>query len=1008
MRLARRLRNILPLIAVGGVATVTLLPTAAASAAPAGAARAGQAARSPAGHVLVRDARSGSVVDLAPPGRTSIEPISAPAHSASRARAPIATAPFADRGRASASTANPEGAPPPRRRPAPKTRPAAPVTTLHPAASAAGSSSSGSGHALQTPVAMPGPSLNGEIGMFNIFHWPADLQIGVSSSNVVSIVNSSIWVYARTGGLVGAQDSATFFNAPTSPKAWYLSDPQVRFDATSGRWFITAMSYDQTGASNGNALGGQVYLAVSATASPIGAWTHYVLAQNTTGLLYDQPFLAVDQDKVVVSWNDYQGNFSGTSFVGQETWVIQKSSVIAASPHVPAVSLFGAPDTSRFRIVPVQQEAPSTTAEAVYNREQSTGQALVGFITITGTPLQANVTYTETDLPMNPTPLPPSADQPNGLTASIATNDDRFISAISSGTTTWLAGNDGCTPAGDRTTRPCMRLVAVTTSASPAVAQDFDVGVAGAGVYYPALVLDRSGDLYVTYTMSSTSLDPSAEIAVQVAGSAAGTLTDPETIQAGQATYDNNQGVCGGAGGPSRWGDYTGAAADPAAPQSVWLAATDAAASSLPETQGCAWASEIVQATVVPTTASDPYHPLTPTRICDTRTGNGVAPNQCNGNGAAPGTLTGGSTLTVTVAGHGGVPASASAAVMNVTVADTTATSYLTVWPSGAAMPLASNLNWTAGRVVPNLVQVPLGAAGAISVFNATGSADVIVDVAGYFAPSSGTDGRFNPLAPSRICDTRPPQQDVASNQCNAPGAGALGAGTVLAVHVAGHGGVPANGAEAVVLNVTAVGPTAPSTGYLTVYPQGPTRPTASDLNFHQGQTIANRVVVPLNPANGEIDIYNFTGTTNVVVDVNGWYSSTSATTGSLFTGSVPVRICDTRAGSGVEPNQCDANGSQPLQAGQAFSVQVGGTDGVPANAVAVVCNVTVTAATQRGYLTVSPPTTSVPVASDVNWAAGETVPNLVVVQLGANGAIQLYNALGQAQVVVDLIGWYA
>jgi len=87
----------------------------------------------------------------------------------------------------------------------------------------------------------------------------------------------------------------------------------------------------------------------------------------------------------------------------------------------------------------------------------------------------------------------------------------------------------------------------------------------------------------------------------------------------------------------------------------------------------------------------------------------------------------------LTVGGVAGVSGAADSVVMNVTVADTTGSSFLTVWPTGAAQPTASNLNWVPGEVVPNAVTVKLGTSGQLSIFNNSGNVDVIADVAGWF-----------------------------------------------------------------------------------------------------------------------------------------------------------------------------------------------------------------------------------------------------------------------------------
>src|SRR5207253_6786998 len=123
--------------------------------------------------------------------------------------------------------------------------------------------------------------------------------------------------------------------------------------------------------------------------------------------------------------------------------------------------------------------------------------------------------------------------------------------------------------------------------------------------------------------------------------------------------------------------------------------------------------------------AGGSFGPLAPARILDTRYGTGgistkVGPNQA---------------VAVQVTGVGGVPSTGvGAVVLNVTVTDGTAGSYLTLYPAGSAVPNASNLNFGPGENVPNLVAVKVGANGKVAVYNNSGSTDVIFDVAGWFA----------------------------------------------------------------------------------------------------------------------------------------------------------------------------------------------------------------------------------------------------------------------------------
>jgi hypothetical protein len=117
------------------------------------------------------------------------------------------------------------------------------------------------------------------------------------------------------------------------------------------------------------------------------------------------------------------------------------------------------------------------------------------------------------------------------------------------------------------------------------------------------------------------------------------------------------------------------------------------------------------------------YLPLTPSRLLDTRAGaTPIGPD---------------SSIDLQVAGHGGVPTDAIAAVLNVTVTEPTAESYLTVWPTGVERPLASNLNWVIGRTIPNVVVATLGTDGMVSIYNSQGNVQVVVDVTGYYLPAT-------------------------------------------------------------------------------------------------------------------------------------------------------------------------------------------------------------------------------------------------------------------------------
>ena len=239
--------------------------------------------------------------------------------------------------------------------------------------------------------------------------------------------------------------------------------------------------------------------------------------------------------------------------------------------------------------------------------------------------------------------------------------------------------------------------------------------------------------------------------------------------------------------------------------------------------------------------------PITPVRALDTR----------NGTGGKTGPLGPNGTYDVLVRGVGGVPAGADSVVLNVTAVRPSSNGWMTVWPSGQAKPNASCLNFVAGQIVPNSVIAKIGSNGKVSINNANGYTNVVVDILGYM--SSTAPGRHFPLAPARLLDTRP--DNVAP----------IGANSTTTITVTGVGGVPASGVSAVALNIAAYNPSVVS--YLTLYPNGEARPNTSNLNTWPGRNVSNLAIVKVG-SQGKVALYNYDGTVDLVVDVVGWFST--------------------------------------------------------------------------------------------------------------------------------------
>jgi RHS repeat-associated protein len=395
---------------------------------------------------------------------------------------------------------------------------------------------------------------------------------------------------------------------------------------------------------------------------------------------------------------------------------------------------------------------------------------------------------------------------------------------------------------------------------------------------------------------------------------------------------------------------------------------------------------------------SGQYIPVTATRICDTRTGNSTP---CAGH-----RLGSDVTYQVTVGGAGGIPTTAVAAIVNVTAVAPSALGLLELYPYGLAQPSGSDVSYYASTNIANLVEVPLGTGGEISVYNgSTGTTDMLIDVEGYIpATSTGAAGRMNLLATAaRICDTRP------SNSTQCSGTGALTGGTTRTIHVTGQGGVPASGVQAVVIDVTAL-PTGNGPGQLIVYPYGGTQPSISDVSFTSTTNVSDRVVVAVGTG-GEISIFDNTGggSANVIVDVDAWTTDgTGAPSGTDLDAMAINRLCDTRSSStncgGFKLPGGSAPPGNPIDA-----FLLAGTGGLPSagSLTAVAINVTLIGPAAAGWAVVWPDGSTVPGTSDIQYASGTTTANFdAVVGVGRDGKVDIWSS-SAADVVIDVEGWY-
>ena len=399
------------------------------------------------------------------------------------------------------------------------------------------------------------------------------------------------------------------------------------------------------------------------------------------------------------------------------------------------------------------------------------------------------------------------------------------------------------------------------------------------------------------------------------------------------------------------------------------------------------------------TTAGNDYTADGPTRLLDTRT--------TTGGHDAP--VTRDQTVKVKIAGNGDIPSDVTAVVLNLTATNSTRSGNVTAYDDGDAggVPETSNVNYGKGTTTANLAVVPVGADGYIDLYNSmatAGSVDLIADVEGYFTATEAS-GYSSLTDPYRLLDTR---TTTGGHD------GQVTPGSTVQVQVAGADAeLPSTGITAVSVNITVTN--TQGGGFLTAYADGAsTVPTASNINFGKGGTVANADIVPVG-SDGEIDIHNgeVVGSgVEVIVDVNGYYSADGA---SSYVPIEPIRLEDTRQ----DGDTLGEGEYLPLPLG--IGIDSTGNLVYDPSYTSFVLNATVTNTKSAGFLTVAPDPNSIsayeagtqvaptpPNISTLNWTAGQTVPNLVQAGTGSTGIVDFFNrGTRNADLVVDMFGFY-
>lgn len=338
----------------------------------------------------------------------------------------------------------------------------------------------------------------------------------------------------------------------------------------------------------------------------------------------------------------------------------------------------------------------------------------------------------------------------------------------------------------------------------------------------------------------------------------------------------------------------------------------------------------------------------------------GAAPS----GGALPPVLT----QVLQIGGQHGVPVDASMVALNVTAVSPDAPGFLTVYPCDEDVPLASNVNYLAGEVAPNLALSRLALDGTVCI-ETLAVTDILVDIIGFVPAGSSITPVDNP---ERALDTR--TQTVSPSPATGPSS--------FSYQLGGRYGIDP-GADTVLFNLTAIGRSSP--GFVTAWPCDTEQPQTSTVNYGPFEVSPNFVISRL-AADGSVCFFT-SAPADIVVDVAGY------ATGGFSTLARPERVHDSRLSGGARP------------AGTTLTLDVTERPDVPDDATAAIYNLTAVDAAAPGFATSHPCDVATPEVSNLNYLPGGAVANTTVTKLSGTGQLCVFN-LTATNLIVDLIGY--
>ena len=841
-----------------------------------------------------------------------------------------------------------------------------------------------------------GVNADGPNSTVNLCGTPPDTMGTVGPTQFVVTVNCNIVSYNKTTGAADGVLSTTpnvFFNSVRSSS---VSDPHVRYDRLSRRWFIVII--DVTFPNN------RVLVAVSntATITPSTTWTFFFFqsANGThTNCLADYPTPGIDANALYIGVNQFCGPSLGTAgYDGSDGYVVQKSSVLGAGPiHVTAF----------------QNLTDAYTPQGVDNPDPaaSEGYFLAGSV---GFWNRINLVRVSNPASLSPTVAAvgittasqgnlltqPHLGNTGGANGQLDASDNRPLAATFRDGRLWTAMGVGvsvsggvCTGVGPgAATRDAVfwwELQGIPTGSTPSIRQAgvvCDTAVTNPLFFsYGTVMVNGQGHAALGYTIVGATSFASAGTSGRLAGDTLSSLQAINTYGPGVAAY-NPTFDSGAANGFRRWGDYSFTSLDPCDDMTMW---TIQEYTPLANHYGERFAQLKAPPPVTPASASPAAVAIGLTSVDVVVTG-----TSASGSGFydTPASMAS-ETCRLRIAG----------AVSGVTVNTITYTD-----PTHVTLNL-NTVGATAGTKTVTITN-PDGQSA---------SAAVLTVVATPPAPTASNNGprcagqtlqlTASTVAGATYAWTGP--NSFSSTLQNPTIAGATTAATGTYSVTATVGGLTsAPGTTIATVNA------APGTPVITVEPivgAGSPNRTAS-VAFHVGATYAWTIGNGTVTSGQGTDQITFTaGTAGIPLTLSVTESSSSGCTSAAGTATVTVAPAGgyIQYYTVVPCRQLDTRTSAALPPGGTLTVALtGAACGIPTTAAAVSVNVTVTQPTALGYLTLYPTTSSRPVASNVNYSAGQTRANnaLLVLASGGSGTVDVFNgSSGTTHVIIDVNGYF-